>query len=596
MEELILNFNKQQLEAINFHNGACAVIAGAGSGKSTVLLNRVKNLVEKHNVPESEILTISFTRNTANELKSKLKNMGLWNVNVGTFHSICARILALENIRLDQAKMIRDWQIENLFQTGDTKVDTKDIISFISYQKNYLRSYNDKFVEKDSKYSESELRKYFKSYETYKEKNGLHDFDDYLIWCLEAVRKSKYKHTFEYILVDEHQDSNLVQNLLLKEWCESGNIFCVFDYKQAIYSFRGGNPEYSMNFANDWEDATTIHLDTNYRSASNVVSNANSFIRNYYGDYEHYSELVPSIATEGVVNIKTHSDKEEEAKDVAEEVQRLLENGTDPNEIVVLYRLNAHSFYIEHELRQRNVDYHIVNDSSFFKRKEVSGVLAYLRLAINPDNDGAFMEIFNELRNYPLTYFGRAVFNDIKKISNNNDISLFEAFSETRFQKDWQASNREVFIDSINYLKRLYDGGASTYELVSAIINEFRLVKYIEDKYSNDEEIKERIDSLEVLKTFVRTDSPEKFLDYVDSTSQKKPKKNCLKLMTIHASKGLEFENVFLIGVEDGKFPHERSDLVDEARLFYVGVTRPKDNLYISQIFDDNRFIKEYTG
>ncbi|MGG1650446.1 ATP-dependent helicase [Paenibacillus sp. NRS-1775] len=589
-----MQFNEQQKQAIDFYKGACAVIAGAGSGKSTVLVNRIKNLIENHSVPEIEILAITFTRNTADEIKKKLSKMGHIDVNIGTFHSICSRILAKEGTNLTQDKLIKEWQIEKLFSDGENKIDIKDIISFISYQKNYLKTYTDTFVIKESKYSEIDLRFYFEKYEKYKIANDLHDFDDYLIDCLEILKNNPDKYKYDFVLVDEHQDSNLVQNLILKELCKSGNMFCVFDYRQAIYTFRGGNPEYCMNFTSEWNNATVINLDINYRSSKNIVECANNFIEKYYGDYEHYSDAIANNENRGNIGILNSYNRETEGEKIVDSIEELISKYNNPKEIAALYRLNSHSIFIEHELRKRNIEYDIANDSSFFKRKEISGILAYMKLIINPHDDGAFMEIF-KLRNQPLAFFSEKLLNDIKRFSGTNNLSMYESLTIMDYPNRWQKNSASQFEAYINKLRLQKDKNVSASSLVDNIIKVFQLNEYIEDKYTNEEEEKERKESLEILKTFVKSDSPEKFLKYIGNT-KKKNKDKCVKLMTIHASKGLEFDNTFLVGVEDGKFPHDKSDELDEARLFYVGVTRAKKNLTLSQIGINNKFIDEYNN
>ncbi|MGG3987481.1 3'-5' exonuclease [Bacillus smithii] len=563
---------------------------------TTVLTYRLNTLITKHGVPEKDILTITFTRNTADELKQKLNNMGFSSVNVGTFHSICGRILTNEGYNLSGNNLIKEWQIKKCFNPINDKADIQDIISFISYQKNYLRSYDDEFVPKESMYDESDLRQFFRAYETYKQQNGLFDFDDYLIECYKVLQNNPKKYTYDFVLVDEHQDSNLVQNLLLKEWCASGNIFAVFDFKQALYRFRGANPEYCMNFDKEWDNATIIHLDTNYRSAANIVHKANHFIKKYYGDYIHYSDSIPHKEHNGQITLDSYISREHEALYVADKIANLIDNGEKLGEIAVLYRNNSHAGNIENELKRRNIDYEISNDSSFFKRKEIEGILAYLRLLVNPHDDQAFETIF-KFRNYPLTYFSGQLFDEIKVFAGKNNLSYYESFIMFNYPKAWQEKNMEQFKDNITRLNLQKDKGIDVKTLIDNVIKAFKIEDYIYDKYMNYEEREDRLKSLEILKSFVRGTNLEKFLSYVMYTGgKKKSKKNSVKLMTIHASKGLEFKHVFLIGVEDGSFPHENSELLDEARLFYVGVTRAKENLYISEIGKGNQFINEYFG
>lgn len=593
MRLISVKFNDQQQAAIDLYTGACALIASAGSGKSTVLVNRIENLIVNHNVPEENILAISFTRNTADDLKSKLKKMGYENVNVGTFHSICARLLAKEGQFYSHEKMVQEWQIEKVFGvTEDSKIDVNDIRSFISYQKNYLRSYTDEFVPKDSEYSEIELRTYFKVYEQFKKKNGLHDFDDYLIDCLEMLKNNPRKYTFDFVLVDESQDNNLANNLLTKEICATGNIMAIGDYKQSIYGFRGSSPEQFMNFEHEWDNAKVINLDTNYRSSKRIVHKANEFIKQYYGDYVHYSDSIAHSKDDGSVKINTYLSREQEAYNVANEIEKLINEKEKLKEIAVLYRLNSHSINIEHELVKRGIDYDITSDGSFFKRKEISGILGYLKLVINPHDDGAMFDIF-KFRNYPFNFFSGKLIEEIKQYAGLHNLSLYEAVDGYRYDKEWQRKNAEIFTDMIFKLRLQKDKGVNTFDLIGNIIKSFQIQKYIDDKYKSPEDKKERLDSLETLKSFTKSDSPEKFLKYI-GTTKKKSKENSVKLMSLHASKGLEFNNVFLIGVEDSKFPHERSPLLDEARLFYVGVTRPRENLFVSQIGEGNRFINEY--
>jgi DNA helicase-2/ATP-dependent DNA helicase PcrA len=379
---------------------------------------------------------------------------------------------------------------------------------------------------------------------------------------------------------------------MLKEICVSGNMFSVFDHRQAIYSFRGGNPEYCMNFDKEWDNATIINLDTNYRSAKKIVSKANDFIRQYYGQYKYHSDSIAHSSNEGQVSIHTYDDREIEGRKIADEIQQLINKGEKLKDIFVLYRLNAHSINIEHELMKRGIDYDITSDGSFFKRKEIAGILAYLKLVINPHDDGAMTEIF-KLRNNPFNFFSGKLIDDIKRFAGAHNLSIYESLFEVRYEKDWQSKNAEIFTDTITRLRLQKDKEISTYDLLGNIIKSFQMHKYIEEKYSNPEDKKDRLESLDTLKSFVRSETPEKFLKYI-GTAKKKAKENSVKLMSVHASKGLEAKNVLVIGVSDGKFPHDRSDLNDEARLFYVAVTRPQENLVVSQIGNDNKFIMKY--
>lgn len=587
-----LNFNEQQKKAIEFYTGACAVIAGAGSGKSSVLVNRINNLAKVHKVNQSDILAISFTKNTAIDLKKKLSDMKLDNVNVGTFHSICARILLNHDIEVSDSNKIKEWQVEKCLKSIDDSVNVKDVMDFISYQKNYLRNPADEFMYKESKYSEEQLRKFYKEYEKFKNKNGLYDFDDWLIQCHELLKVVDVSYGF--VLVDEHQDSNLVQNLILKQLCKSGNIFCVFDFRQAIYTFRGGNPEYCMNFDKEWRNATIINLDMNYRSNNNIVDYANGFIKKYYGGYEHYSDSIANNKKDGQIDILSYGDRYEEGIEVVNKIEKLLAEGEHPEEIAVLYRIKSQSGNIENELKKRGIEYDITNDSSFFKRKEIESILGYLKLIHNQHDDQAFDQVF-KIRNYPLAFFSNDTYKAIKVYAAKNNLSAYEAFISYKFNKNWEKVNANIFRDNITRLKLQYDKGIDIGKLIDNVITMFKFDDFLQEKYSDEDDLQERKDSISTLKLFIKGDNIGQFIKYIDSVNNnKKKKQNVIKLMTIHSSKGLEFKHVFIIGIEDGKFPHNKSDILDEARLFYVGVTRPKENLYLSQIYEGNRFVSEY--
>lgn len=589
-----IKFNDAQQKAVDFKDGAVSVLANPGSGKSVVLLSRIEKLVKKYSIPEREILAITFTRDVADHMIKTLENKGLHFVNVGTFHSVCGQILRKEGIDISPSNVIQEWQIDNCFKQIDQKADSKDIISFISYQKNHMVGVGDEFKEKDSAYSNDELRIFYKAYEDFKEREGLYDFDDYLLLCLDLLSNSQDKYTFEYILVDEHQDSNTVQNKLLEKWCRSGNLFVVSDPKQAVYGFRGGSIEYSMNFDRYWDNAKFINVGINYRSAKNIIEKSNNFIRKYYGDYKHYEDSIPYKQNNGEIKVSSYASREVEGVEVVDRIEKLIKSGADLNEIAVLYRNNSHADYVENELKRRGIEYDIANDGSFFKRREIAGILSFLRLLQDEEDDNAFEGVFR-LRTHPLKYFSNNLLYDMQNYARDEGISLLQAAQEIHYPQTWHRTNIITFVRGINRIKDMLDDGEHVISVINEIVKTFKIKESINERYSNQEEREERLNSIEVLKSFVKGGNLEQFISYVYSnTEQKKKKENAVRLMTIHRSKGLEFDNVFLIGVEDGEFPSSRGDLMEEARVFYVGVTRSKENLWLSEIGKGNRFIVEY--
>ena len=424
-----MNFNKQQLEAINHLEGACSVIASAGSGKSTVLVHRVENLI-KNGVRQEDIQVISFTRKTVEDLVKKLSSMGYSEVDVNTFHSLSAKLLSKEGYNINRLPVF--YKIENLFKYGyeNKRLDVKHILSFISFQKVRKIGYKDDFIEYDSDYTESQLREWYKKYEQYKKKENILDLDDWLFKANDILKSEKgnlYKK--EFVLVDENQDSNSIQNELLSNLVKKDNIFLVGDYRQAIYGFNGACPEEFMDADKRWSNLKIINMGTNYRSRKNIVQKSNQFISQYYGGYRHYENSTPNNQEDGSIAIYTHIAKENEAIYVAESIKKLLEKGDKPRNIAVLYRNNMDSSHLENELRMRKIDYTVSSGASFFKRKEIEAILCYLRLLQDEEDGDSFDKIF-KFRTYPTKFFPNRLYEDIQRYAMDKSISLYQAFTE----------------------------------------------------------------------------------------------------------------------------------------------------------------------
>jgi len=597
-----MEFNKEQQLAIETNLGAFSIIASPGAGKSTVLVHRVQNLVNTYKVLQEDILCITFTSNTRKNLQQKLKGMFLGDVLVHTFHSLAGKLLVQEGVvkresgdNVDSNTGLNKYALMAKFKVicKDLKNrDYDDIMSVISYNKSFMRGYNDEFVEKESKFSDNDLRKFYKIYEDYKTSINYLDFDDLLLECnklMDLHPEIEYK----YVLVDEFQDTNLIQNVLLTKWCKSRNLFVVFDYRQSLYKFNGANPEYCMNFYKDW-NATVINLDINYRSTTNIVNNSNKFIRNYFGDYKFYSDGIPNSKVNGQIKLLTNSNRVEEAQKVCNEVQRLIAAGEDPDQIAILYRLNSHSEMVESLFKAEGIEYDIKGDSSFFKRKEIRAIMAVLKLVENSSDDEAF-DILFATRLDPLKFFNKKDKELIDRHKMKNDLSYYETLSTITFPESWKNRNCKVFINNIFDLKIKKDKSHSIAALIDLAKQGFKIKDYLTENYQ-DEEVRDRLQSIEVLKQFIRGDDLTKFIEFTEESSEKKKTKDThgVKMMSVHASKGCEWKNVIIIGIEAEKFPHSKSDMLSEVMLFFVAITRPTDNLWISQIGQSNIFVEEY--
>lgn len=583
-----MELNQQQEDIVKTYGGMICVSAAAGSGKSSTLVQHVDHLVRIDGENEKDIMVISFTRAAVDSLKKKFSALGLLDIPVHTFHSLSAKIL--NDSFIDVSKTIPVWKVENCFRKINSNADTENILSWIAFQKNSGRLQNDEFVYKESDYSEEDLRIFFKAYEELKSKENAYDFEDWILLALDELKKHPIKYKF--VIADEVQDSNAL-NISMLKLISDKNLMVIGDARQSIYGFRGSKPEFFINFDKEFPNAQVMNLDINYRSAKNIVEKANKFIKPYFKNYSHYSDSISNNQEDGIITLISNTNAFEESIKLTDLIEKMIKNGADPNEISIIYRINSNSEFIEGELKKRKIPYDISNDSSFFKRKEIHGILSYLQLIENVHNDGAFIDTFN-LRNHPLKFMAGSVLEDIRKKSGKDNKSMYETFIDFNFPKAWLKRSAAEFHDDITRLIMQKDKGLSIEELINNVVKIFGIEDYIREKYPNKEECSERIASIEVLKSFAKGTNLSNFLEYALSANLPKKKKDGVKLCSIHKAKGLEWDTVFLIGVEKGKFPFERSLIEEEARLWYVAVTRSKGNLYISQIGSGNQFVNEY--
>lgn len=589
-----INFNKAQLEAINHKDGPCVVIAGAGSGKSTVLVERIKTLVSE-GVNERDIMAISFTKASAEDLKRKLNNKNILNVNVGTFHSILGRMLYNQGYNVYTSVPL--FEIKKTFNKIKWNSDVEDILSFISYQKCFMKGPDDIFAFKESAYTDIELQRYYKAYENLKKHKNAYDFDDWLIKALEFLSARPEFPRPKYLLVDEHQDSNLVQNLLISQLCPSRNIFVVGDYRQAIYGFRGAEVRYFMNFSKEYPEAKVINLDYNYRSKKEIVDNANTFIKNYYGLYEHYSDSIAFNKQSAQIEIEQFETAFDQGEIISDRIHNLISmHNVNPKDIAILFRNNAQSAEAEISLIKRKIPYYIENEGNFFLSKQILPIISLIRLANNRLDDEAF-ENFVKCRCAPFEYFSNASFDSIVMTALTSGCSYIEAARMTNLQFK-QKDMVERFMHYLFIIENQVKNFIPLTTIIDNIINLLDLQSFIKEKYQNLEEQQNRLKSFETLKSFAINQTVDGFIKFVLSGKAvaKQSKDNAVQLMTIHKSKGLEFKYVFVIGLQDNKFPSDKSDLESEARLFYVAVTRPIDFLFLSQIGYKNKFVEQYIG
>lgn len=586
--------NDKQKEAVMHVDGPCLVLAGAGSGKTKVLTERIVNLIN-NGVSPYNILAITFTNKAAREMRERVYNSIEEEANkifIGTFHSLGLKIVR-ENAsvigysnnvtildRDDVNTLIKRFMKELNLDTDHYPV--KSILNKISFAKNEGLS-----PEEFDKFAKAPLDmaacKVYKMYESALKRSNSVDFDDLLILPLRIFKKDKsvlekYQEHFKYILVDEYQDTNMVQYDMCKLLASKyRNLFVVGDMDQSIYSFRFANYMNVINFEKDNKDAKVIVLDENYRSTNNILNAANDVIRN---NKERKEKNLWSSKGDGDKIKYIRCDNElEEASTVVRLTKELLDKGEKPSEIAVLYRTNGQSRVFEEAFLKENIPFKIVGSYFFYNRKEIKDLISYMHLIYNNNDDASLERVIN----VPRRGIGSKTIERLRSEASISDKSMFEVVSSGK-----ELGFKNLIIDLTNESKNTDLVG-----LVDVILDKTGIRKELEEK--NDLESEIRLENLNEFKSIALAFqekgifSLEEFLENISLVSDKNEYKEVddgINLMTLHSAKGLEFNDVFLVGMEEGIFPHNRSfesesELEEERRLCYVGITRAKEHLWL---------------
>ncbi len=590
----LTNLNDKQREAVEHIDGPCLVIAGAGSGKTKVLTTRIANLIAQ-GIPSYNILAITFTNKAAHEMKERLEKLVPDNqAFVGTFHSFGVRIIR-ENaplLGLDRNFSILDSDdvlsiIKKILK--DNGYDTKN--NPPSYIRNRISTIKNDMLTDDeinntlrTPQDKIAIEVYYQYMDVLRKNNSV-DFDDLLRLPVKLFTEHKdvladYQEKYRYILIDEYQDTNEVQYKLSKLLAKKyQNIFIVGDPDQSIYMFRGANFRNILNFEKDYKNAKVIPLEENYRSTTSILDTANSVIKN---NKERKEKKLWSSKGEGSkVKYLRAYDGKHEINLVLDEIKRLLEQGYEKKNISVLYRTNAQARLVEEMFLKANVPYKVVGSYYFYSRKEIKDLICYLRLILNNNDEISLRRIIN----VPKRGIGPSTIQKLEKVAKEKNISIFEAIESGR-EKEF----KDLILDLTQKSEDL-----TLTELIDLILDETNMKSEYENDKSLENEL--RLDNLEefksITKTFEERTGSVSLADFLEEISliadvtEHKEDEDVVTLMTIHSAKGLEFEVVFLIGMEDGIFPHQNSfceegGLEEERRLCYVGITRAKEKLYIS--------------
>ena len=616
MNNILENLNPTQHEAVTTTEGPLLVVAGAGSGKTRVLTSRVAYILFQRLAAPHNILAVTFTNKAANEMKERIAGIlgqSIMALNVSTFHSFCARLLRKECTAIgfpsnfvifdeEDAKALIKTCLKDL-DLSTTQFTPLSLKHKISAAKNRMETASD-FAQKASGYFETRTAEVYTRYERRLKECGAFDFDDLIFRSVQLLAthdeiRQKYQDKFKYILVDEYQDTNHSQYRLLRLLIGPHHNICVVgDEDQSIYGWRGADISNILNFEKDYPGAKVIKLEQNYRSTQIILEAASAVIANNIARKD--KTLWTDIKSGDPLKLFMTDNAPDEAATVVDEITKHLDN-CPLKEAVILYRTNAQSRAFEEVLRRRNMPYQIVGGISFYQRKEIKDLLAYLKLLANQNDDVAFRRIIN----YPKRGIGDTSVENLAAYARDNEKSLWDAAHEID-SIDTLGSRPKRLIDEFVKLltpfrekKEIADIATLTQELV----DELRLLEHLIDEEPNVGQ--GRVENVEefiaAAREFVKA-YPEPNLDnflaeislYTDIDKYNEIDDK-LTLMTLHAAKGLEFDSVYLVGLEDGLFPLMRAiedpmELEEERRLFYVGATRAKRNLYLSMAAVRNRF------
>ncbi len=621
MNELLQNLNEPQLDAVMTTEGPLLVLAGAGSGKTKALTHRIAYLIKEKKVSPYHILAVTFTNKAAKEMEKRVAKLIVgeragdelnyrlpW---LGTFHSICVRILRREADYVgysksftiyddnDQLSIIK--RIMKELNIDPKNFNPKSISYFISGAKNELidaTGYK-KYINSPFEKVTSQV---FERYERYLKEANAMDFDDLIMQCVFLFQNNpsvleKYQNLFKYILIDEYQDTNQAQYLWTKLLASKHrNIMVVGDDYQSIYSWRGANFRNILNFEKDYKDSKVIKLEQNYRSTKTILAAANDVIK--FNENKTDKKLWTENSEGTPITIYEALNEKDEAEFVAMEVRSLHNRGADYNSFAVLYRTNAQSRAIEEAFLRFKIPYKVVGGVRFYERKEIKDMIAYLRFLANPKD----MEAFARLVAAPSRGIGDKTVEKIREFfsQNTEDTSPLDNKIMDKMSKEFPAKIVEFFkiiselynlslVTSLDQLiskiavktgfkESLLDGtpeGEGRWENVLELITVAEQIQANYEAAPSDD-----LEDRTVLDIFLEQ------VALVSDTDQINHEDGVVTLMTMHSAKGLEFQTVFIVGVEEGIFPHSRalmdvSEMEEERRLCYVGITRAKERLYM---------------
>ena len=590
------DLNDKQREAVLYNDGPLLIIAGAGAGKTKTLTTKIAFLIEEKGVSPYSILAITFTNKAAKEMKDRIyMQIGSTakKLQVSTFHSFGLKLLRenYETLGYDKNFVIMD--------SDDSLTVVKKIIKDMGYDpkiynpraiRNKISSCKNEMMSPEAyeRLAVSDYEKVVKEvYEKYNlklQRNNSVDFDDLLLLPIELFRKhpdvlKRYQDLYKYILIDEYQDTNEAQYILTKLLSEKNRLItCVGDDSQSIYSFRGANYKNILNFEKDYKDAKTILLEENYRSTSTILDAANQVIKN--NKMRKDKNLWTSRGVGEKIKYYRAYNERDEAQYVIRKIKELINKEVEYKDIAILYRTNAQSRVLEEEMLKENMPYRVVGSFYFYSRKEIKDLIAYLRLIHNSKDNVSLLRVINT----PKRGIGLKTIDNLTKKADEAGTSIYEAIT---------AGKEYQFKELIERLKKVSEDLTLT-ELIDKVLDATGMKQELESEGTLEAEV--RLENLEEFKSITKSFeeregliSLEDFLleiSLISDVEEYKDDPNRISLMTVHSVKGLEYNHVFVVGMEEGIFPHmnslmENSEIEEERRLCYVAITRAKDDLHL---------------
>jgi len=598
MEKIFKNLNESQTAAVKQIEGPVLILAGAGSGKTTTIISRLAYLIEAVGIPPANTLTLTFTNKAAKEMKERslamMEKNGAYPPLLCTFHKFGLLFLKFNIHRLGRQNnfvVIDTDDKKRIIKKINSELPTPLIASEISRYKNSLLSPDDAYKQAEL-FNYKQIAEVYREYETYLAENNLVDFDDLIALTYKLLDENpelteQTSQKYQYIMIDEYQDTNELQLKLIQKLCSAHNNICVVgDDDQSIYGWRGAHIRNIMEFDEDFTGANIFKLEENYRSRAPILKTANALI-------EHNRSRLGKklIATRGEgddVSTLNSNDENEEARKIAVKIQKLLDSGVSASEVAILYRVNVLSRSIEEGLNRAGIGYKLVGGLRFYDRAEIKDLISYIRVITNNHDDFSLKRIINK----PKRGLGKASVDKIELAAHAKGSSIFEYVKTVDFSelealvKKKNATTLKQFAADIEDIAAV--AKESTYEFIDVLEDTFHL----KDIYVNMQDGQERILNMDefygLFRDFIKN-KPEASLDeflneLTLQSEQDQVEGESIYMMSIHASKGLEFEHVFVIGMEEGFLPlvGDGSDLEEERRLGYVSFTRAKESLTLS--------------